>query len=146
MGRRPISPSGVTGLKNFRKGEKELFPQFNYCTGNRIKLRKRKQTKICQKGRRIKVIIMYQKLPYNYISFELFCYCNLCNYGLSVLGIKQKSFSLTYAVGEKHYTSEYRKKTQVTGLVLVIWGILCDPVKKKVFAIIGVISNLLLSK
>ena len=36
--------------KNLRKGEKEFFPQCNCCTGNRMKIRKRKVNKDMLKG------------------------------------------------------------------------------------------------
>lgn len=44
--------------------------------------------------------------------------------------LQKKSFSLTYVVGGNITHRNMQKKTWVTRLVLEIWGILCDPVKK----------------
>ena len=44
--------------------------------------------------------------------------------------LQYKIFSLTYVVGGNITHRNMQKETWVSGLVLVIWGILCDPVRK----------------
>ena len=44
--------------------------------------------------------------------------------------LKCKIFAVTYVIGGHITHRNMQKKTWVTGLVLLIWGILCDPVRK----------------